>query len=347
MPDRKSGWAATKEVAGRLRDLLTGIASRRRPGLPLSDLLPILYPSDGRRPELLAAAEATLEGRDRAETLADVRAVLGAFDHQAYPSPVSVRLCRDDIFWHEDGGIRFALDPQDGAVTPLVLAGNFERHITAVVHARLRSGSHVVDVGANVGYHAIRLASLVGPSGSVLAVEPNPDNCRLLQAAVEENGLTNVTLLPVGLGAARGWRGFTTHVGTNGGLLGDESRSVVRDAGTIVPLLRLDDLVVAGQRVDLVKIDVEGAEGLVTDGASETIARCRPLVVSELSFEMLRRVSGVEPRQYLSRFTALDYEINVIERDEVGKLTPYASADDLLARWPSEFHIEDLLLVPH
>lgn len=360
MADRSGGDAG--DVGGvmrRLSDLTTGPVSRRvrpllvrlvdqlqRRGLPLSELLPILYPADGRRPEVLTAAEALLGGRDRVRTLSDVHHILSSFDRQTYPSPVSVRLGHEHILWHEEDGLRFALDPDDGALTPFVLDNNFEPHVTAVLRDRCRLGFQAIDVGANVGYHTLRLASLVGPTGSVLAVEANPDNCLLLQAAVEENKLTNVTLLPVGLAQDRGWSYFTTHVGTNGGLLNESSRSVVRDAGTIVPLLRLDEVVGIDQNVDLVKVDVEGAEGLVIAGGVETIARCRPVVVSEFSCDMLRRISGMEPRAYLSLFMDLGYRINVIERSDPGMVTTYGSADDLLADWGSEFRIEDLLFVP-
>lgn len=326
--------------------LLRLIDPLQRPGLALSELLAILYPADGTRPEVLAAAATLLGGRDRVHTLEDVHRLLSSFDGQTYPSPVSVRLGHERILWHEEDGVRFALDPDDVAVTPFVLDSNFEPHVTAVLRDRCRPGSHVIDVGANVGYHTVRLASRVGPTGSVLAVEANPDNCLLLLAAVEENKLTNVTLLPVGLAQERGWSFFATHVGTNGGLLNESSRPAVRDAGTLVPLLRLDDVVAADQQVDLVKMDVEGAEGLVVEGGAETIARCRPVVVSELSCDMLRRISGMEPRSYLSWFTDLGYGINVIERSGPRTLTPYSSADELLDGWGSALRIEDLLFVP-
>lgn len=93
-------------------------------------------------------------------------------------------------------------------------------------------------------------------------------------------------------------------------------------------------------------MDVEGAEGLVIGGGLKTIARCRPLVISEFSCEMLARISGMEPRAYLALFTDLGYEINVIDRDDPGTVTRVDSADHLLADWGSDVRIEDLLFVP-
>ncbi|MGH8980171.1 MAG: FkbM family methyltransferase [Acidimicrobiales bacterium] len=203
----------------------------------------------------------------------------------------------------------------------------------------------VIDVGANLGYHTVHLANLVGKKGSVLAVEANPDNCLLINAAVEANHFSNVQVLPCALGSERGWSYFTTHVGTNGGLLGDKSAKPVVGAGTVVPLFRMDDLLNVNMPLNLIKVDVEGAEGLVMQGGSENLARHRPVVISEFSFDMLRRVSGWDPRQYLEVFRQLDYRLNVIDKESPGNLVPQ-DYDELLESWPDEFHIEDLLLTP-
>ena len=64
------------------------------------------------------------------------------------------------------------------------------------VAARLRYGDVVVDVGANVGCIALMAAQIVGPSGLVVAVEPNPDNVQMLYAGVVINELSNVRVFP-------------------------------------------------------------------------------------------------------------------------------------------------------
>jgi hypothetical protein len=134
------------------------------------------------------------------------------------------------------------------------------------------------------------------------------------------------------------------HLGSNGGLLDESAREYVEGGGNIVPTFRLDDLI-AG-RVDLVKLDLEGGEGGAIVGALETLERERPIVLSELSFEMLDRVSKMKPGAYLSLFTDLGYRINVIDRETPGHLVPIESVDTLVAQWPSALHVEDLLLVP-
>ncbi len=98
--------------------------------------------------------------------------------------------------------------------------------------------------------------------------------------------------------------------------------------------------------VDMMKIDVEGAEGRVVIGAADTIARHRPIVVSEFSCEMLRTVSSMEPLAYLDFFHHLGYQLMVIDRSAPGQLGPVVSPTALLDDWGSDLRIEDLLFLP-
>lgn len=315
-------------------------------GLPLRELLPILYPRLDPESGLEAAACALLKGRDRVESLSDLRLILGSFDRQSYPSPVRVRLMDDQVLWHEEDGLFVPLDPQDPSVSAFIADDNFEPHVTAVLRQLCKPGWTVVDVGANLGYHTLHLSSLVGRSGSVIAVEANPENCHLIDIGVKANHLSNVRIVPCGLSKEPGWSYFSPHIGTNGGLLGATSATSLLEVATMVPLLRMDDIVSSCSRVDLIKVDVEGAEGLVLAGATETITHHRPFIVSEFSCEMTRRVSTMEPVEYLNSLADLGYRIHVIDRRSPGTLVEFASANDLLKSWPDEFHIEDLLFAP-
>lgn len=329
------------------RRLVGAESATQERGVPVSELLPILYPGVSDMTLVESAARAVLGGRDRVGSILDLRLILGSLDRQSFPTAVRVRLPIEQIEWHQEGSLRIPLDPQDGSVAPFIRNGDFEPHVTAILRRLCRQGWNVIDVGANVGYHTLQLASLVGPDGSVIAVEANPDNCLLIQRGVEVNALNNVRLLPIGLGQEQGWSYFTTHVGTNGGLLSTSASEAQRDSGSIVPLMRLDDLLGPEDGLDLIKIDVEGAEGLVIGGACEVITRSRPVVISEFSCEMLRRVSEMDPLGYLKFFADLGYAINVIDRTVPGNLIPFGSAQELLDGWTSDLQIEDILFVPN
>jgi len=105
----------------------------------------------------------------------------------------------------------------------------------------------------------------------------------------------------------------------------------------------MDDL--GFEQVSVIKIDVEGAEALVIDGASEVIRRDRPSLVMEFSMEMTGRVSQREPRVHLDRFVDWGYSIAIIDRVSSDP-RPVSSVDELLADWGDLMRIEDLLLVP-
>ena len=87
-------------------------------------------------------------------------------------------------------------DPaRDRFITPsLIHAGCFEPFQTELVVNEVRPGDVAIDLGAHIGYYTLLLARLVGPTGRVLAFEPDPDNFALLSRNVEMNGYANVEL---------------------------------------------------------------------------------------------------------------------------------------------------------
>jgi FkbM family methyltransferase len=235
------------------------------------------------------------------------------------------------------------LDRADFAVSAFVTDGAYEPHVSAVISTYCQPGMSVIDIGANIGIHTVAFARLVGDSGRVLAIEPSSENCRLILASARQNGCDNVELVPLALDTKRGWAYFSHHVGSNGGLVPTSAPEYVEGGGWIVPTAALDE--VTSDRVDFIKVDVEGAEGRAMGGALKTLERWRPIVVSEFSCEMLRRVSGMEPEAYLDLFADLGYRLHVIDRDEPGRLVAL-SPSELLSTWDDDLRIEDLLFLP-
>jgi len=280
---------------------------------------------------------------DAPPSLAAARMVLGLLDQQTSESPVTIRWSVDDLVSADVAGIRMALDPADASVSIQIADGEYEPHVASTLDRLLGEGDVFVDVGANVGYHTFRASARVGATGRVVAVEANPENARLIAHTIESNGITNVELVPVALAAGRGYVSFGTHVGSNGGFLPDGASTIGSGRGTIVPTMALDDLDL--ERVSVVKIDVEGAEGIVIDGATRTIELLRPTFVMEFSQEMTTRVSARSPLEHLGRFVGWGYSIAVIDRS-TGEPHPVPTVDQLLADWGDELRIEDLLLTP-
>ena len=162
----------------------------------------------------------------------------------------------------------------------------------------INTGDVVVEAGANVGCFTLLFANLVGGDGRVYAFEPQRLLFQILCANLALNGLSNVEAWPAGVGARIGQM-FVPHFdyGTPGNFSG--AALAPEGPGECVPITTIDhlDLEVCG----LIKADVQGMEGDVLEGASETIRRCRPLLYVEND----RRENSPA---LLGRIDALDYQ---------------------------------------
>ena len=147
----------------------------------------------------------------------------------------------------------------------------------AFLRIKPEEGGAVFDVGANIGTYTLRYARIVGPKGRVVAFEPVPDNRRILSWNVNLNNLQNVTVRSEALGDFDGKARLNLSHGPSA-----ESFIVeVRKSGEIeVQVATLDSLKL--DRLDLVKIDVEGAELSVLRGAKSTLKNLRPRMQIEV-----------------------------------------------------------------
>lgn len=149
----------------------------------------------------------------------------------------------------------------------------------------------VVDVGANIGTYTLRLAAVAGPRGRVHCFEPQRILCNMIAGSTVLNGLTNVICHTMAVGAHEGALEvpqFDYHRPLNFGSVefGPEQREPLDQPRGHDPLLRefvpvttLDRF--GFGRLDLVKIDAEGMENEVLEGATETLKRCRPVLYVE------------------------------------------------------------------
>lgn len=280
---------------------------------------------------------------DAAPTVTAARLALGLLDQQTSSSPVTIRWGPEDLISVDVEGVQMALDRADASVSVQIVEGDYEPHVASTLDRLLGSGDVFVDVGSNVGYHTFRAAQRVGCEGRVIAVEANSENARLIAHTIESNQITNVDLVPLALAGERGFVSFGTHVGSNGGFLPGDHATTASGRGTIVPTMALDDLGLPA--VSVVKIDVEGAEAIVIDGAGATIEHCRPTFVMEFSQEMTARVSGRTPHEHLSRFIEWGYSIAIIDRT-THEPQRVESVDRLMQEWGDVLRIEDLLISP-
>jgi len=160
-------------------------------------------------------------------------------------------------------------------------------------------GKAVYDIGAHVGYHSLKFASLSGSNGHVYAFEPNPTNNLRIKEHLDLNPYLaqHITLCPYALSNTIGETTFISSSDVDGGT---SSGGFINNASTLwaksdyiektgfttstVKEDTIDHLITTGVLIPpfLMKIDVEGAEHLVLAGAYETINTHRPYILIEL-----------------------------------------------------------------
>jgi FkbM family methyltransferase len=176
--------------------------------------------------------------------------------------------------------------------------------IAGALDVLLQGGDVVVDGGANIGGFTLVAASIVGPSGAVHAVEAAPATAALLRRSVALNPHVRVTVHELALAAEPGELDFTTFQPG----LGIASFAPAREGAVVtVQVTTLDALSAALQRVDLVKLDVEGAELRALQGATRLLAEQRPLLLIEIEPAHLAR-QGASPAAVEALLTQAGYE---------------------------------------
>jgi len=162
--------------------------------------------------------------------------------------------------------------------------GTNELPVQSALARFLRPGDTFYDVGANVGFFSLIAAHLVGPSGTVVAVEPVPANAAITRQNAARNNFANVRVLEIALGAEAGKAELHVTKHPGGATLSDTENPPDVTGEIWVRVATLDDLVMAETRgaPRLVKIDVEGTELEVMKGMTATLSEFKPAVLFEV-----------------------------------------------------------------
>jgi FkbM family methyltransferase len=235
------------------------------------------------------------------------------------------------------GGASFRCNLRDAIAREVCFTGIYEPQETALVQALLRPGMTFLDVGANWGYFTLLAAHLVGISGRVVSLEPDPRLFPTLQENVARNCLTQVTALPVAAADKAGILSLAGYEedGENWGL----SRVVcARQAGGgpsfAVTATALDDVLDECHvgTVDLLKIDIEGAEGFALTGLARSLAQQRiKRLLLELHPAQLAE-HGQSPDEVLGKLRAAGYRAWAVDHSpRANRRAAYAGHLDMAA----------------
>jgi FkbM family methyltransferase len=175
---------------------------------------------------------------------------------------------------------------------PTYVSGVIDPNEFFFLNAFLRKGMTFIDIGANEGFYSVFASDRVGEDGRVLAFEPSQREADRLLRNLELNEAANVTVEIKGVADIDGEAILKLceygHEGQN--TLGGFAHKVNQDGTQKATLIKLDSYFAAHtmDRIDLMKIDVEGAEERVLRGALETLKRFRPVLLMEMNDASLR-----------------------------------------------------------
>jgi FkbM family methyltransferase len=177
-------------------------------------------------------------------------------------------------------GIAYDLDLSDYVQWTIYFG--IERDEKAALFALAKPGQVVLDIGTNVGEVLMNFAKRVGPEGRVIGFEPNPATLAKCRHNLLLNAFENVELHGVALGDKSG-EAFLGHPQA-----GNAGADRIGSAGIPIKLTTLDEFAAGLDRIDLIKIDVEGFDLKVLRGGKQTLKRLRPKLFVELCDANLR-----------------------------------------------------------
>jgi FkbM family methyltransferase len=162
--------------------------------------------------------------------------------------------------------------------------GTTEPEVQAALDMLLRPGMTVYDIGANVGFHAISAARRIGPEAKVVCFEALPANAKQIEYNASSNRFTNIQVIAAALGSSEGEAAFWTSKQPTWGKLASVGKKPDKFAKEVKVRLRRLDSVVDEMKLPppaLIKMDVEGSEIEVLEGARQTLERWHPTLLIE------------------------------------------------------------------
>ena len=209
----------------------------------------------------------------------------------------------DQEFEVQRQGLKWILNPSDFMQQDLFWLGIADRWELYHALRFIRADSVILDVGANIGYYSMMIASALGGRCEIHAFEPAEETHARLTRNIALNGLTCIRAHRVGLADVPGWARILRPAGNSGA-------AYLEGGGRETPVSTLDHFVreQALRRVDFIKIDVEGLEERVLRGASEVLSRHRPMLLVELQPLTLQR-AGSSVSRLLELLDAQGYEV--------------------------------------
>ncbi|RZK15072.1 MAG: FkbM family methyltransferase [Flavobacterium sp.] len=208
----------------------------------------------------------------------------------------------------------------------IIYLGEYEDYIKKTFATYIKQEDIVLDIGANIGFHTLYFASLVGENGKVIAFEPIPSTFALLEENVGLNNFNNIVLHNLALGNENATLGINIEENN----INPGANNLFNEGNTLVHCKIGDDIVV-DEKVNFIKIDVEGYELLALKGLSELIRKQKPTIIFEYDKNYQLKTSN-NPLDIFSFIESFEYTFHTIERSGIKgikNLSELTSADIL------------------
>lgn len=209
------------------------------------------------------------------------------------------------------------LNKRDAVVSGAVALGVYERFEVDLFRQYIKQGMKVVDIGANIGYYTVIAAQRVGSDGVVYAFEPEPENFSFLEQSIQINNFKHVECFRVGISNRKGQEKLFLSKDNKG----DHrmySNGKDNQPSTAIEVTSLD--VWHAERglgkIDVIKMDIQGAEGLALDGMRNILQNTQPLVLFTEFWPQGLRDTGFDPRTILENFERYGFSIFEINEDK-------------------------------
>jgi FkbM family methyltransferase len=213
-------------------------------------------------------------------------------------------------------GVKIALNNNDPVVSGALTMGVYERFETEIFQKNIKMGDTVIDVGANLGYYTAIAARLTGDKGLVYAIEPEPVNFSYLKKTTELNGFANIFCCQVGI---------SDHNGIGELYLSKDNKgdhriyaTSARDSVSI-KIVRLDDFVKEYNinKVDVIKMDIQGAEGLALLGMNDVLVKNKTIKIFIEFWPQGLAITQIDGLTFFNKLKS--YGFNIYEIDEIDK----------------------------
>lgn len=209
-------------------------------------------------------------------------------------------------------GHKFWIDRIHALNRSVFFLGIYEPAMTIAMRNIVKPGMTVFDIGSNFGWYTLLLSELVGPTGRVYAFDIVPSLIQILRKNVELNHARNVVIMRMALGNKNAEVEF--YDDDVSGTANLSKQLVINERRDSVSMIRFDDFVRDRriERIDFIKCDIDGAEGLFIDGAEQTL-RSNPAMMIEL-FDRAQRAFHSTGADLVGKLQSFGYRLQNVDR---------------------------------